>query len=183
MTEKQIASVRLVSVDPIRLGKDGYVRRIENALDQISTTTGKTLTPDERKKIATAMATDMLRVTIDEIKSESNKAQKSATKSFKGSAIKLASAVGIGLSSVGLLHYANQTSTGNFFSEVATLGLLGVCVAAVDGIASIVKGTFDTIRVTRLIKHLPKLVYMREQLRREVSESDLSSSIGENWKN
>ena len=182
MAEKQLALASIGKLNPLKLGKEGYVLRIENALEKTSLELGKNLDPTQRKRVAMVMARDMLRSVIENTESDAKDAEKAAPKKLRSAVKILMAAGGVCLLSLGLGHYAKDAGLENYV-EISKVGVVGALVVSIYSIKDTLDGTFCFVAAKLLRKRLPKFVSMVDQLGEDITDLDLTQIKGPGWKN
>jgi hypothetical protein len=170
------------SLNPIKLGKEGYVLRIGDALEKVLLDSGMKIETDQKKIIATAIGRDILTATVKIIQNDAEKEEVKGAEKLKASVISLAAGATLGLISLGLAHYAARNGAGKYI-ELSEIGLIGAFVSSIYGIGHAIESAVCKLgsRITR--GRITKLVGIRDQLRKETDNTDQDSIKGQYWKN
>jgi hypothetical protein len=182
MAEKQIAMVNLGNLNPVKLGKDGYVRTIESAIEQTTSGSGHKTDPFERRAIATFMARDILRCTMEKTAKDIEAFEMEQPKKFKKATKFMIGAAGVSLLSAVALAYSEHANLQKLV-EVSKDGLLVSFVLTMYGMANALDGAFSSFTSRMLRKRLSKISEIESQLGMEIKAAEIAKDRGSHWRN
>ena len=181
MAGKQVALDRLCMLNPLKVGKNAYVLRVEEALVEKAANLGQEIGPDARKELATVMARYMLRTTMQYSEKEAKKLDGDVLKHFKRAAILLGTALGVCLLSSGLGQYAEKAGLERY-AEICTVGTVGGLVVSFYGFGAMLEGGFSALMARHFRRDHSKLAEMHRQLDGEVAGTEIAGLMGPHWK-
>ncbi len=181
MAEKQLNLTSIGSLNPMKLRKDDYVLRIEKVIESTSVEVGQTLNPAQRKRVATAVARDILRSVKERTERDIKNAEKDVPKKFRNAVKILAAAGGLCLLSLGVGHYAKGAGLEKYV-EISRVGLFGACIVSMYGIKDTLEGALYFVTAKLFRKRLHRFASMVNELEKDMTDIDPAQTMGPHWK-